>query len=151
MPSVCFYFEVHQPYRLKPFGALQVGRDHEYFDEKLNAEVMRKVANKCYLPANESMLRLIDRSRPMLDALETLAGRTRHMVQNPNTESAAASAGQGELEPGPHGACPATASTDLPGTPPCPTAKLAREIGRLADFADNPPSSADPLSQPGPG
>ena len=62
MPSVCFYFEVHQPYRLKPYGALQVGRDHEYFDEKLNAEVLRKVADKCYLPANHSMLRLIERT-----------------------------------------------------------------------------------------
>ena len=38
MSSVCFYFEVHQPYRLKPYGALQVGRDHEYFDDRLNAE-----------------------------------------------------------------------------------------------------------------
>ena len=62
MPSVCFYFEVHQPYRLKPYGALQVGSDHDYFDDELNAEVMRKVADKCYLPANESMLRLIDRT-----------------------------------------------------------------------------------------
>ncbi|MGB5349634.1 MAG: glycoside hydrolase family 57 protein [Polyangiales bacterium] len=62
MPSVCFYFEVHQPYRLKPYGALQVGRDHDYFDEKLNAEVLRKVARKCYLPANEAMLRLIERT-----------------------------------------------------------------------------------------
>ena len=62
MPSVCFYFEVHQPYRLKPYGALQVGRDHEYFDDGLNAEVMRKVADKCYLPANDSMLRLIEKT-----------------------------------------------------------------------------------------
>jgi alpha-amylase len=62
MPSVCFYFEVHQPYRLKPYGALQVGRDHDYFDEKLNAEVLRKVADKCYLPANEAMLQLIERT-----------------------------------------------------------------------------------------
>ena len=62
MSSVCFYFEVHQPYRLKPYGALQVGRDHDYFDDELNAEVMRKVADKCYLPANESMLRLIERT-----------------------------------------------------------------------------------------
>lgn len=62
MPSVCFYFEVHQPYRLKPYGALQVGRDHDYFDDKLNAEVLRKVSKKCYLPANESMLRLIERT-----------------------------------------------------------------------------------------
>lgn len=62
MPSVCFCFEVHQPYRLKPYGALQVGRDHEYFDEALNAEVIRKVSNKSYLPANESILRLIERT-----------------------------------------------------------------------------------------
>ncbi len=62
MPSVCFCFEVHQPYRVKPYGALQVGRDHDYFDEKLNADVLRKVATKCYLPANEAMLRLIERT-----------------------------------------------------------------------------------------
>ena len=62
MPSVCFYFEVHQPYRLKPYGALQVGRDHDYFDDKLNREVLRKVASKCYLPANESMRQLIERT-----------------------------------------------------------------------------------------
>jgi alpha-amylase len=62
MPSVCFYFEVHQPYRLKPYGALQIGRDHDYFDDKLNAEVLRKVADKCYIPANHSMLRLIERT-----------------------------------------------------------------------------------------
>ena len=62
MPSVCFYFEVHQPRRLKPYGALQVGRDHQYFDEDLNADVMRKVAAKCYLPTNETMLRLIERT-----------------------------------------------------------------------------------------
>jgi alpha-amylase len=62
MPSVCFYFEVHQPYRVKPYGALQVGTDHAYFDDELNAEVLRKVAGKCYLPANESMLRLIERT-----------------------------------------------------------------------------------------
>ncbi len=62
MPSVCFYFEVHQPYRVKPYGALQVGKEHDYFDDDLNREIMRKVADKCYLPANESMLRLIERT-----------------------------------------------------------------------------------------
>lgn len=62
MPSVCFYFEVHQPYRIKPYGSQQIGRDHDYFDAALNARVLRKVADKCYLPANESMLRLIERT-----------------------------------------------------------------------------------------
>lgn len=62
MPSVCFYFEVHQPYRLKPYGAMQIGRDHEYFDEALNREVMQKVAGKCYLPANRTIRNLIERT-----------------------------------------------------------------------------------------
>jgi alpha-amylase len=61
MPSVCFYFEVHQPYRIRNYDVFQIGRDHNYFDDKLNCEVMRKVAHKCYLPANAAMLRLIDR------------------------------------------------------------------------------------------
>ena len=61
MPSVCFYFEVHQPYRVRAYDVFQIGRDHQYFDDKLNADVMRKVARKCYLPTNELMLELIDR------------------------------------------------------------------------------------------
>jgi alpha-amylase len=61
MPSVCLYFEVHQPYRVRNYDVFQIGRNHQYFDEKLNREVMQKVAHKCYLPANETMLRLIDR------------------------------------------------------------------------------------------
>lgn len=61
MSSVCFYFEVHQPYRVRAYDVFQVGKNHDYFDEKLNREVMRKVAAKCYLPANAAMLRLIER------------------------------------------------------------------------------------------
>jgi len=61
MSSVCFYFEVHQPFRVRNYDVFQIGKNHDYFDEKLNAEVMRKVANKCYLPANAAILRLIER------------------------------------------------------------------------------------------
>lgn len=61
MPSVCFYFEVHQPYRIRHYDVFQIGKSHQYFDEKLNREIMQKVAEKCYLPANAAMLELIDR------------------------------------------------------------------------------------------
>jgi alpha-amylase len=61
MPSVCCYFQVHQPYRLKVYRAQQIGRDHDYFDEAQNAAILRKVAEKCYLPANRKMLELIQR------------------------------------------------------------------------------------------
>ena len=61
MPSVCFYFQVHQPFRVRPSSALVVDREHGCFDQKLDAEVMRKVANKCYLPTNEAIRTLVER------------------------------------------------------------------------------------------
>jgi alpha-amylase len=61
MPAVCFYFEVHQPFRVRPYDVFQVGKNHDYFDDPLNREIMQKVARKCYLPANAAMLRLIEK------------------------------------------------------------------------------------------
>jgi len=59
MPSVCFYFQVHQPFRLRHYTAF----DHSprYFDEFKNASICRKVANKCYLPSNRLLLDVIRR------------------------------------------------------------------------------------------
>jgi alpha-amylase len=60
MPSICFYFQVHQPYRMRHYGLFDVGYAKEYFDVAKNKEVCLKVANKCYLPANALMLELIN-------------------------------------------------------------------------------------------
>jgi alpha-amylase len=59
MPSVCFYFQVHQPLRLRHYTVFD--KNHQYFDEQKNAAVCKKVANKCYLPANRLILELIRR------------------------------------------------------------------------------------------
>jgi len=58
MASVCFYFQVHQPFRLRRYSIFD--NDSNYFDDYKNGQVCRKVANKCYLPANRLMLKLID-------------------------------------------------------------------------------------------
>lgn len=61
-PSVCFYFEVHQPYRLGDLRYVDVGQKGVvHFDDELNRTVFRKVAEKCYLPANSVMLSLLRR------------------------------------------------------------------------------------------
>ncbi len=57
MASVCIYFQVHQPYRLRRYSIFDAG--HNYFDDQKNAEICRKVAHKCYLPANQCILDLI--------------------------------------------------------------------------------------------
>ncbi|MFZ2970319.1 MAG: glycoside hydrolase family 57 protein [Minisyncoccia bacterium] len=64
MPSICFYFQVHQPFRIKKYSVFDVGQDHNYFDdenlkEKGTRAVIEKVARKCYLPTNEILLDLI--------------------------------------------------------------------------------------------
>ena len=59
MASVCFYFQVHQPSRLRHYTVFD--EDKKYFDDLKNAQICRKVANKCYLPANRVILDLIKR------------------------------------------------------------------------------------------
>ncbi|MDR2292276.1 MAG: glycoside hydrolase family 57 protein [Prevotellaceae bacterium] len=59
MRTICLYFQVHQPFRLKRYRFFDIGKDHFYYDDFLNKSILRKVAEKCYLPANQLMLDLI--------------------------------------------------------------------------------------------
>jgi alpha-amylase len=59
MTAICFYFQVHQPYRIKPYTIFDIGKNNDYFDEKKNREIMLKVAKKCYLPMNTLLLKKI--------------------------------------------------------------------------------------------
>lgn len=59
MASVCFYFQVHQPSRLRHYTVFD--NNEHYFDDHKNAAICRKVANKCYLPANRLLLDVIKR------------------------------------------------------------------------------------------
>jgi alpha-amylase len=60
MPSVCLYFQVHQPQRLRRYSFFDVGQLHDYEDDAENRRILERVALKCYLPANALLLRLID-------------------------------------------------------------------------------------------
>jgi alpha-amylase len=59
MPSICFYFQVHQPYRLRNYSFFDIGSNHNYFDDLKNKQVLDKVSERCYLPTNKLMLELI--------------------------------------------------------------------------------------------
>lgn len=66
MPSVCFYFQVHQPRRIKKYRIFDIGRDRNYFetdveDNTNNARVLRKIADKSHLPTNALLLELLKR------------------------------------------------------------------------------------------
>lgn len=72
--DVCFYFQVHQPWRLRAYPLREVGRRHDYFDREANARLMRRVADKCYLPMNALLLELIERHRPHFRVSFSISG-----------------------------------------------------------------------------
>jgi alpha-amylase len=59
MPDVCFYFQIHQPWRLRPYGVFDIGRSCDYFDDAANQAIFEKVARKCYRPMHALLEALV--------------------------------------------------------------------------------------------
>ena len=72
--AICFYFQVHQPFRLKRYRFFDLGHDHYYYDDFSNESIMRKVADKCYLPANNIILDLIQKNKNKFKVTFSLSG-----------------------------------------------------------------------------
>ncbi len=56
MPNVTFYFEVHQPFRLK--RVLSFEHTAEFIDTKKNREIFDRVSDKCYIPTTKILIQL---------------------------------------------------------------------------------------------
>jgi alpha-amylase len=72
--AICFYFQVHQPFRLKRYRFFDLGHDHYYYDDFSNESIMRKVAENCYLPTNEIILDLILKNKGKFKVTFSLTG-----------------------------------------------------------------------------
>ena len=72
--AICFYFQVHQPFRLKRYRFFDLGHDHYYYDDFSNESIMRKVAEKCYIPANSIILELIRKHKGKFKVTYSLSG-----------------------------------------------------------------------------
>lgn len=58
MPNICFYFQIHQPFRIKNNTVFDIGTIKNYFDDEKNISIMKKVAEKCYIPATKLLIDL---------------------------------------------------------------------------------------------
>jgi len=74
MTAIVFYFQVHQPYRLKPFHPRDVGRRKGYFDTPVNRAIVRRVARRCYLPMNRLLLEKIEETDGRFRCAFSLSG-----------------------------------------------------------------------------
>ena len=57
--TLCLYFQVHQPVRLRKYHFFDIGKNNDYYDDFANRTYTRKIADRCYLPANRVILELI--------------------------------------------------------------------------------------------
>lgn len=74
MKSICFYFQVHQPFRYRRYRFFDIGNDHYYYDDYANESILRKVAERCYLPANKLMLELIKKHNGKFKIAYSISG-----------------------------------------------------------------------------
>lgn len=51
MVAICFYFEVHQPFRINHYRIKEINKHKPYFNDESNKQIFEKVAKKCYWPA----------------------------------------------------------------------------------------------------
>ena len=61
--SICLYFQVHQPARLRQYRFFDIGKDSHYYDDFVNRTILHRIAQKCYLPMNELLLEEIRRAK----------------------------------------------------------------------------------------
>lgn len=62
MKAICFYFQIHQPFRLKRYRFFDIGNDHYYYDDFANDDIITRIAHRSYIPAAETLLRMIENS-----------------------------------------------------------------------------------------
>lgn len=67
------YFQLHQPNRLRTFPFFDIGLKDNYFDDTLNKNIVCRIAEQCYLPANRLLLKLI-RKHPQLRVTFSVSG-----------------------------------------------------------------------------
>jgi alpha-amylase len=74
MKTICFYFQIHQPFRLKRYRFFDIGNDHYYYDDFQNEEIIRQIAERCYTPANKLILEMIKGSGGRFKAAFSISG-----------------------------------------------------------------------------
>ena len=72
--SICLYFQVHQPTRLRLYRFFDIGKDSHYYDDFANRTILKRIAQKCYLPMNELLLEVIKESKGAFKVAFSITG-----------------------------------------------------------------------------
>ena len=79
--SICLYFQVHQPTRLRLYRFFDIGKDSHYYDDFANRTILRRIAQKCYLPMNAQLLELITQNNGKFKVAFSISGSALEQFQ----------------------------------------------------------------------
>ncbi len=74
MKTICFYFQIHQPFRLKRYRFFNIGKDHYYYDDFSNENIMQKIASESFVPANRMLFDLINQYKGRFKVAFSISG-----------------------------------------------------------------------------
>ncbi|MBR6882090.1 MAG: glycoside hydrolase family 57 protein [Bacteroidales bacterium] len=79
--SICLYFQVHQPTRLRLYRFFDIGKDSHYYDDFANRTILRRIAQKCYLPMNAQLLEQIKQGKGKFKVAFSISGSALEQFQ----------------------------------------------------------------------
>jgi alpha-amylase len=82
MRNICFYFQIHLPYRLKRYRFIEIGQDHYYYDDFQIEERIRAYVEQSLLPANRTVAEMIRSSNGKFRCAFTISGVTLDQLEH---------------------------------------------------------------------
>ncbi len=73
MKTICFYFQIHQPFRLRNYRFFDIGSNY-YYDDFTNEEVIERLAHRSYVPANYILLEMIRKANGKFKVAFSISG-----------------------------------------------------------------------------
>jgi len=74
MKTICLYFQIHQPFRLKRYRFFDIGSDHYYYDDFNNEAIISRIAERSYIPAIQAIHEMIEQSGQKFKVAFSISG-----------------------------------------------------------------------------
>ena len=81
MKNICFYFQIHQPFRLKRYRFFDIGNDHYYYDDFTNDDIITRIAEHSYMPMADTLLHMIEHSGGAFKCAISITGTAVEQLQ----------------------------------------------------------------------
>ncbi|MDE6637451.1 MAG: glycoside hydrolase family 57 protein [Muribaculaceae bacterium] len=86
MKNVCFYLNIHQPYRLKRYRFFDIGNDHYYYDDFANEDIISNLAERSYIPMCKTLLEMAEEYGPDFKCAISISGTAIEQLQQSEPE-----------------------------------------------------------------